>query len=176
MTNLFDIAYRFAHEAHEGQTRKYTGEPYIRHPINVAGIVMRHGGSQEMGAAALLHDVLEDTNATIPELMEHFPPDVVAMVIAMTDMSDGAGNRAKRKGLERERLRLVPAIHAIKVADLMDNAISIFEHDKGFAPVFANEMGDLLKVLEKGAPAVLVFEALAILNTYRAEVAHGKAV
>ena len=54
--NLVEKAKLFATKAHEGQVRKYTGEPYIIHPIEVSEIVERYNGSKEMIAAALLHD------------------------------------------------------------------------------------------------------------------------
>ena len=60
---------QFATKAHEGQKRKYSDEDYISHPIEVAKMVhYRSSGSVTMTAAALLHDVLEDTKVTHSEL------------------------------------------------------------------------------------------------------------
>ena len=53
-------ALEFAKKAHEGHKRKYTGEPYVNHPIAVAKIVASVTKDQEMLAAALLHDTIED--------------------------------------------------------------------------------------------------------------------
>lgn len=58
--------FHFANLAHKGQKRKYTGEDYIVHPISVARLVEKHGGSLDQQAAALLHDVVEDTPHTWP--------------------------------------------------------------------------------------------------------------
>ena len=56
---------QFATDAHQGQKRKYSDEDYISHPIEVAKMVhYRSSGSVTMTAAALLHDVLEDTKVT----------------------------------------------------------------------------------------------------------------
>ena len=54
----------FADLSHSGQVRKYTGEPYIVHPREVATLVSTVAHTPEMLAAALLHDVVEDTPAT----------------------------------------------------------------------------------------------------------------
>ncbi|TYF68814.1 guanosine polyphosphate pyrophosphohydrolase, partial [Enterobacter hormaechei] len=61
--NIIDKAHMFAAGAHAGvgQKRKYTGEDYIHHPVAVAEIVRNHGGTDEMVAAAMLHDTIEDT-------------------------------------------------------------------------------------------------------------------
>jgi (p)ppGpp synthase/HD superfamily hydrolase len=62
----YEKARLFAKAAHAavGQMRKYTDEPYIVHPVEVAGIVRYWGGTDTMCVAALLHDVLEDTKIT----------------------------------------------------------------------------------------------------------------
>ena len=59
----------FATNAHEGQLRKYTDVPYIIHPISVAFIVASVNDDPDVIAAALLHDILEDTNNTIDDLL-----------------------------------------------------------------------------------------------------------
>ncbi|MBI3148095.1 MAG: HD domain-containing protein [Betaproteobacteria bacterium] len=69
MTAQFTQAIAFAALAHEGQTRKGTGIPYITHPVAVAGLVARYGGDDELQIAALLHDVLEDAG-------EHWAPRI----------------------------------------------------------------------------------------------------
>ena len=59
-TPVITAAKMMAGKAHEGQFRKYSGLPYIIHPIEVATTVEAYGGTDEMIAAALLHDVVED--------------------------------------------------------------------------------------------------------------------
>ena len=87
--NTVERARIFATAAHAavGQTRKYTGEPYIVHPIEVAKIVENHGGSNAMIAAALLHDVLEDTSVTFDVLETEFGSEVAELVLWLTDVS-----------------------------------------------------------------------------------------
>lgn len=62
---LIADAAAFAAQAHAGQVRKYTGEPYIRHPEAVAKLVQASGGDTAMVAAAWLHDTVEDTAVTV---------------------------------------------------------------------------------------------------------------
>ncbi|MFZ5724260.1 MAG: bifunctional GTP diphosphokinase/guanosine-3',5'-bis pyrophosphate 3'-pyrophosphohydrolase [Pseudomonadota bacterium] len=72
-------AYRFARDAHEGQFRK-DGDPYITHPLAVAGILTdMHMDSQSL-SAALLHDVLEDCGIAKERLSDEFGPDVAELV------------------------------------------------------------------------------------------------
>ena len=65
MTDLVKKALEFASNAHNGQTRKYTGEPYIVHPIEVMELVREVIDDPEVLAAALLHDVVEDCPVSI---------------------------------------------------------------------------------------------------------------
>ena len=68
--SIITQALTFAYNAHKliDQRRKYTDEPYIVHPIAVADIVEQYGGSENQIAAALLHDVVEDTPYSIFEI------------------------------------------------------------------------------------------------------------
>ena len=67
-----DRVLQFATQAHAGQKRKYTGDDYIVHPVAVAQIVRDFGGSVDQQAAALLHDVVEDTDVTIDQVRDAF--------------------------------------------------------------------------------------------------------
>src|SRR5438876_980210 len=81
----FDRAMARAAELHRGQLRKATTVPYISHPMAVAAIVLEHMGSESQAVAALLHDTLEDTPLTEPELRAEFGDDVAAIVVACSD-------------------------------------------------------------------------------------------
>ena len=73
----------FAHEAHKEQRRK-SGEPYIVHPILVASIVAQITEDESMVMAALLHDVIEDTQYSSSDIKEHFGEDVLHLVDGLT--------------------------------------------------------------------------------------------
>ncbi|WP_020476280.1 HD domain-containing protein [Zavarzinella formosa] len=150
--SLTVFALGFAIAAHRGQTRKYTGEAYVVHCSNVGRIVAEHTNDQEMIAAALLHDVLEDTNLTGEELRGIFGDRVTDLVLEVTDVSHPRdGNREKRKALDREHLaRSSPEGATIKLADTIDNTESIAIHDPNFARVYLGEMDKVLPLLRHG--------------------------
>lgn len=79
-------AYRFAEEKHKEQFRK-SGEPYIIHPINVAIILTSIYADSATIKAALLHDVLEDTDCTQEEMEERFGKEVTQLVLGATKIS-----------------------------------------------------------------------------------------
>lgn len=153
-SGLVDQAYRFAKDCHEavGQTRKYTGEPYIVHPVEVATIVMGVAHNDTMLAAALLHDTVEDTRATAEDILATFGPEVADLVGWLTDISQpGDGNRAMRKAIDRNHIAEAPAAaKTIKLADLISNTQSIVANDQDFALVYLQEKAALLEVLREG--------------------------
>lgn len=156
ISNLEANALRFATDAHGSidQRRKYTGEPYIVHPIAVAELVRSVPHSAEMIAAALLHDVVEDTPVTIAEIEAEFGSSVAELVAWLTDVSRPQdGNRRKRKHLDLlHTAKAPPAAKTIKLADLIDNTRTISKYDPSFWPVYRREKEALLAVLREGDP------------------------
>lgn len=137
-----------------GQTRKYTGEHYYHHPIEVAGLVCDNakGCTEEMIAAALLHDVVEDTQVPLEVIATMFGTVVAGYVEQLTDVSKPEdGNRAARKAIDREHTaKASPQAKTIKLADLISNTISIVESDPKFAHTYLAEKRLLLEVLTEG--------------------------
>ena len=82
---LLARAMDLALDAHAGQLRKGTPIPYVAHPMAVASLVMSYGGSPVQAAAALLHDVVEDSDLTVADVEERFGYEVGALVDAATD-------------------------------------------------------------------------------------------
>lgn len=134
------------------QRRKYTGEPYIVHPAAVVGIVRTVPHTEEMLAAAWLHDTVEDTPATIEEVRRTFGRAVAGLVEMLTNVSRPEdGNRAKRKAIDLAHLaKASPEAKTIKLADLIDNTSSIVARDPAFARVYLSEKAKLLEVLREG--------------------------
>lgn len=157
--NLVERARLFAAAAHAavGQVRKYTGEPYIVHPQEVANIVATVPHTDAMLAAAWLHDVVEDTKITISDIRIEFGDEVADLVWWLTDQSvPGDGNRATRKEIDRHHSAAAPAnAQTIKVADLIENTFSIEARDPDFAVVFRREKELLLSVLTKADSVLL---------------------
>lgn len=151
------LAIEVAMEAHEGQLRRPEGqeqEPYINHPIRVAQTV--HGVFPDVYCivAALLHDTVEDTPVTFDDIRELFGGFVTELVDGLTNASTGLPtaaqiggyNRAARHQMDMEKLR--EAHHyakLVKLADLIDNSISIREHDPDFWKVYGPEKIDILQ-------------------------------
>ena len=156
MTDLVTRARVFATAAHAavGQLRKYTFEPYIVHPAEVASIVMAHGGTDAMVAAAWLHDTVEDTGVSIELIRKEFGSEVSDLVGWLTDVSrPEQGNRAVRKAIDRAHTAAAPAeAQTVKLADLIANTRSIVAHDEAFAKVYLAEKRQLLEVMTKGDP------------------------
>ena len=84
-TDMVERAYNVAKTAHEGQFR-YSGEPYIIHPVAVAQILYKLGMDGESMTAALLHDVVEDTAMTIDDVRKDFGEDVANLVEGVTKL------------------------------------------------------------------------------------------
>lgn len=150
--NLYTRALCFAAKAHDCQLRQFTGAPYISHPIAVAETIRTIGGTEEMVAAALLHDVVEDSNVPIEMIEYEFGEDIAALVDWLTDPIV-EGNRAVRKAFACELLSHAPgAAQTIKVADLLDNTASITEFAPKFARVYLLEKQNLLDVMKDAHP------------------------
>ena len=159
MTMIVERARMFATAAHAavGQLRKYTFEPYIVHPAEVAATVEAAGGTPEMIAAAWLHDTVEDTGVTSELIRAEFGDEVATLVGWLTDVSrPDHGNRAARKAVDRAHTAAAPAqAQTIKLADLIANTRSIMEHDEAFARVYLAEKRALLEVMTKGDPGLM---------------------
>ena len=160
-------AIEFATVAHKEQKRKYTGEPYILHPIRVAMKVAEVSTNEDALAAAVLHDTVEDTYVTSAMITKEFGIEVANMVDWLTDVSTPAhGNRAARKLVDRMFIANAPIIvKTIKLADLIDNSDSIVKHDESFSKVYMEEKRRLLTVLKAGNET-LFKEATNIVEDY----------
>lgn len=160
---LYNKALIFAVKAHGNQKRKYTGDPYIVHPIAVADLVERcmAGGvspimMEHLKAAAVLHDTIEDTEITYGDIQIEFGIGIADLVDEVTDASAPSdGNRAARKAIDRDHIRRSSSYGAsIKLADLINNTESIVKYDKDFAKVYLKEKKLLLNVLTHGHPVI----------------------
>ena len=125
-TEIIDKAFQFAKDAHQG-IRRRSGEPYIMHPLAVATIV-----SQEIGlgstsiCAALLHDVVEDTDYTIDDIEAQFGPKIAQIVEGLTKISGGIfGSHASAQAENFRKLLLTMSddvrVMLIKMADRLHN-------------------------------------------------------
>ena len=156
---MYEETLKFATKAHGEQKRKYTGEPYITHPIAVAEIVKSIQHTEEMMAAALLHDVVEDTAVTIDEIADKFGYEVAELVSWLTNIAKASdGNRRTRKSLNVQHLSRAPGTaQTIKLADIIHNTLSIERYDPDFYHrVYRQEKIDQISVLDRGDPILLL--------------------
>lgn len=123
---LVHAALEQARSDHEGQVRNGSGGmPYVEHPMRVAALLDEHGYGEEVLAAALLHDVVEDSETTLDELREKFGDVVAGLVGAMTD-DESIDDYRQRKAEHRERLAAAPAeAMAIYGADKLTNVTTL---------------------------------------------------
>jgi (p)ppGpp synthase/HD superfamily hydrolase len=157
---LEERARTFATAAHAAvaQLRKYTNEPYIVHPAEVVDILKTTvEPTEEMIAAAWMHDVVEDTGVTLELVRAQFGDKVADLVGWLTDVSrPDHGNRAARKAVDRAHTAAAPAAaQTIKCCDLISNTRSIVEHDEKFAKTYLAEKRLLLEVMTKADPRLL---------------------
>lgn len=139
--------------AHDGQVRKYTGEPYIVHPLEVAALVTTSkNANTDVVIAAILHDVVEDTTISIETIRKHFGTYVAYLVNQLTEVVI-EGNRETRKAAECARLATIsPYAQTVKYCDLISNTADIAKHDKSFAKQYLKEKRAILDVMNKGDP------------------------
>lgn len=157
MIDMFNQALAFATAAHTGQVRKYTGEPYICHPIRVARTMAQVGYGHVVQTIALLHDVLEDCpQVTYEHMRSLFGSFVTDHVFTLTDVDHGHGNRSTRRLIDAKRLAAGDAIvHGIKCSDTLDNTPSILQYaDKKFATLFLTEKRFLVPKLVHANPVL----------------------
>jgi guanosine-3',5'-bis(diphosphate) 3'-pyrophosphohydrolase len=176
METLLDQIIEFADKAHGEQRRKYADERYIAHPVRVMQTCRRVTEDLGVLAAAVLHDVLEDTEVRKNEL-KNFLVSVMPAVLAsrtlqlVVDLTDvyvkkdyPKMNRRTRKAKELLRLeKTSPDSQTIKYADIMDNTREIVKHDADFADVFLRECRAILRKLDKGNK-VLYDEAVHLVD------------
>jgi GTP diphosphokinase / guanosine-3',5'-bis(diphosphate) 3'-diphosphatase len=118
-------AFTFAYSLHKGQYRA-SGEPYIAHPVAVAGLLRDLGGSSAMIAAGFLHDVIEDTDVTAEEIEQRFGPEVRRLVEAVTKLSKfNFSSKTERLAENFRRMFLAMAqdvrVIVVKLADRLHN-------------------------------------------------------
>ncbi|MBR3675323.1 MAG: bifunctional (p)ppGpp synthetase/guanosine-3',5'-bis(diphosphate) 3'-pyrophosphohydrolase, partial [Bacilli bacterium] len=125
--DMIEKAYLFAANKHKGVFRK-SGEPYIQHPIEVAYILASLQGGPETIAAGLLHDVVEDTDATIQDIEREFTPDVALIVDSLTKIQRMKLSHRTEQDFEAEDHRKIflgmakdVRVIIVKLADRLHN-------------------------------------------------------
>lgn len=140
-------AYVFAAKAHQGQTR-HSGEPYLIHPMEVAGILAKMKLDVPSIVTALLHDTVEDTVATIEEVERLFGPEVRLLVDGVTKLSRIQFTSQEQKQAENFRKMLMAMaqdirVILIKLADRLHNMRTLEHLQESRQVVIAEETLDI---------------------------------
>lgn len=167
----------YTDNAHGNQLRKYSSERYIVHPIEVMKICSHYTDNTVILCAALLHDVLEDTETSKEEvysflstiLNEKEAKQTIGIVVELTDVYTKDAypqfNRKIRKEKEHQRLSQISSeAQTIKYADLISNSVNIVQHDSDFGPKFLTEAHDLMQKINKGNEALYILTLETIKN------------
>ncbi len=122
-------AYQFAADAHAGQTRK-SGDPYVTHPLSVAQIITELKLDVSSVCAALLHDAVEDTSATVEQLSEQFGKEVAFLVDGVTKLGKLPYSTREEQQAENFRKMLLAMardirVILVKLCDRLDNMRSL---------------------------------------------------
>lgn len=111
--SLFDDAAHFALQAHSGVMRRFTAVPYILHPMEAAAIVATMSSDEELIAAAILHDTVEDTGATLEDIRARFGARVAELVASETE-----DKRPELPAEQTWRIRKEESLEELKNAEL----------------------------------------------------------
>jgi (p)ppGpp synthase/HD superfamily hydrolase len=125
----YDRALTLAASAHRTQKRKGGDIPYIVHPVHVSVILLRHGFSEDIVIAGLLHDVVEDQDVPLDDIEAEFGAEVAEMVAVLSEKKlEGGVERPweirKREKLEQLHTATLGTV-AVKAADSLHNARSL---------------------------------------------------
>lgn len=140
--NLLSEAIAFAAEAHKGQVRKGTKTPYIIHPMEAAAIAATMTDNHSVIAAAILHDVLEDTDHTAKEIEEKFGTEVLSFILG-----DSENKRSDHPASETWQIRKQETVSYVKncasmqekiviLSDKLSNLRAIYRDSKAIGPAF----------------------------------------
>jgi (p)ppGpp synthase/HD superfamily hydrolase len=183
MTPRIAEALAFTSRSHAAvnHVRRYTGEPYVYHVLEVCTILYDRfpqlvDEAPEILIAALLHDDVEDCNVTFTEIERRFGAGVMELVMFVTDLvTKEQANRATRKLLESSRLHVAPfAAQMMKLADMMSNTTSITKHDPNFSQKYLREIHQNLHAISLSwvthPERVAYFEAFELFNDVLVQV------
>ena len=132
---LVSRALAFAVERHAGQRRKGDGKPFIVHPIAVGRILAKEGMPDEVVAAGILHDVLEDTPTTAQELARRFGPRVAGMVEEVTEPDRRHSWEQRKRAYLRHLNKASRGALAISCADKLHNTASLLAAYRREGPI-----------------------------------------
>jgi GTP pyrophosphokinase len=129
MSGMIERARDYAAKQHSEQKRKFTNEPYIEHPIETARLLWetKTNAASEDYAAALLHDVVEDTPATLEDVGKHFGALVMSLVGELTSNDELKRAMGKKRYLTMSINRMTSRAFSIKLCDRLHNIKTLLD-------------------------------------------------
>ena len=119
---ISDAALELAREAHAGQRRKQSGDPFVEHPITVAALITEHGDLGEpILAAAYLHDVVEKTGVGLGQIHDRFGDEVAALVAVLSEDHDVPSYEQRKRALRDQVIAAGRPATIIYAADRVAN-------------------------------------------------------
>jgi (p)ppGpp synthase/HD superfamily hydrolase len=162
---LARAAATFAHERHAGQQRQADGAEFVAHPLEVAALLERSHYPDHVVAAAVLHDVLEDTDAQRSDLESRFGPEVAELVALVSD-DPAIADEEQRKDDVRERVRraggYAPVVYASDKVSKVRELRTLMTRglDRSEAEVKLRRHRRSLDMLEQAIPGNRIVELL----------------
>ncbi len=159
-----DDALCWAATAHRGQVRRGSGVPYVEHVVAVAMILDRLGFAEDVVIAGLLHDLVEDTEASLDDVQNRFGPVVADLVASCSEVKLDAQGQ-KRPWIDRKRDHLAALAdasieaRAVILADKLHNLLSIARDLRAGRPVWSLFHADRASVLWYYRTAIVSFGA-----------------
>jgi len=159
---MIESAIIFASKAHEGQVRKVSQVPFILHPLAVGCLLADAGESEEVIAAGILHDTVEDTQVSLKQIEDHFGEKVASLVAACSEDKSKSWEERKQdtmKDLERVSEEVCVIVCADKIHNLKVSVAGIKEMGEQYFASFNRGYesqkwyyGTIKKLLQKRIP------------------------
>jgi len=166
---LSNIALITATNAHLGQVRKYTNEPYINHPIRVSEWLATFHVGEQIEAAALCHDVIEDCDCAYEDLEAHVGVNVADIVLEVTNLNFVDGT-PRHKKFWANLAKLMCASHqaqTLKCGDIYDNCKDVYELDPSYAVRYIAEKFILIRLFTRAQSNVLEATVNMLSDVYQ---------
>jgi (p)ppGpp synthase/HD superfamily hydrolase len=145
-------AKEFAIQHHEGQTRKFSGEPYVNHPLAVGDSAKKLGLPEYMLQAAYLHDTLEDTEATYDDIKESFGKDVADIVQELTSDKERIDQIGKTPYLTDKMINMSSDALTLKLLDRYDNVRNFANESEKFVKKYSKATREIIDGLVDERP------------------------
>jgi GTP pyrophosphokinase len=144
---MIDEAAELSREAHSGQERNFSGNPYHVHSTRVAALLRQNDASEEQIAAGYLHDTIEDTDVEYEQLLEQFGKEVANIVLEMTNDGEMIDRFGKTDYMKRKLVSMSDEALTVKLADRYDNTSDLQATPESFRSRYAESTAAVLDYL-----------------------------